>query len=52
MRMVYPVETTSLKNVGLSDPERNGAEYTPAVSVNLSLRQLPIVNWADSTQVK
>ena len=36
-RMVYPIRTTSIKNVGLSEPKRNGAEHTSAVSVNLSL---------------
>ena len=50
--MVYPTETTSIKNVGLSEPKRSGAEYTPVVSVNLSLRKLTIVNTADSTVVK
>ena len=47
-----PTKTTSIKNVGLSEPKRSGVEHTPAVSVNLSLQQLIVVNWADSTQVK
>ena len=50
--MVYPTLTTSIKNVGLSEPERSGAEYASAVSVNFSPRKLTVVNWADSTQVK
>ena len=50
--MVYPTETTSLKNVGLSEPERSGAEYVLAVSVNLSPHKLIVVNTADSTVVK
>ena len=35
-RTVYPTTTTSIKNVGLSEPERSGAEHTPATLGNLS----------------
>ncbi len=44
-----PTTTTSLKNVGLDEPERSGTEYVSVGSVNLSPHKLPIVNTADST---
>lgn len=47
-----PPQTTSLKNVGLNEPERSGAEYIPAISVTLSPHTLIVVNTADSTVVK
>ena len=31
-----PPETTSLKNVGLNEPKRSGAEHIPALLGNLS----------------
>ena len=33
-----PTMTTSLKNVGLSEPERSGVEYASVGCVNLSLQ--------------
>ena len=47
-----PTMTTSIKNVGLSEPERSGAEYASAVSVNLSPHMLIVVSTADSTVPK
>lgn len=47
-----PTMTTSIKNVGLDEPERSGTEYVSAGSVNLSPHKLPVVNTADSTVVK
>ena len=47
-----PTLTTSLKNVGLNEPERSGAEDIPAIRVILSPRCGLVVSTADSTVPK
>lgn len=47
-----PTKTTSLKNVGLDEPKRSGAEYISAVRVMLSPLLRIVVSTADSTVLK
>ena len=47
-----PTITTSIKNVGLSEPKRSGVEDTSVGCVYLSLQWQPIVSTADSTVIK
>ena len=47
-----PTKTTSLKNVGLDEPKRSGAEYISAMRVMLSPLLRIVVSTADSTVLK